>query len=148
VSGSTVSTNRKRKDAYEALSVSEKANYREGPTYTLKSTEESGLYGQRNYVVGEIISDETHNDYETTVSRMTEQPTGQAEVEEAYVALVDFGNTQAGNAVPKSEGDGNSTSLLQWFVPILSSWVMRSISSWVNWYRELMKTLPHWHRST
>jgi hypothetical protein len=108
VNDNTVSTNRKKKDAYDALSAADKANYREGPTYTLKPTEESGLYGQRNYAVGEIITDETRNDYETTVSKMTEQPTGQATIEEAYVALASVGNMQAGNAVPKSEGEGNT----------------------------------------
>ena len=96
-----------RKEQYEALSAADKEKYREGPTYTLKSTEQSGLYGQRNYVVGEIISDETQKDYINTVSRMTELPTDQAEVEEAYVALTSVGNMQAGNAVPKSEGEGN-----------------------------------------
>ena len=96
-----------RKEQYEALSTADKEKYREGPTYTLKSTEQSGLYGQRNYVVGELISDETQKDYINTVSRMTEQPTGQAEVEEAYVALASVGNMQAGNAIPKSEGEGN-----------------------------------------
>lgn len=91
-----------RKEQYEAPAT-DKEKYREGPTYTLKSTEESGLYGQRNYAVGEIISDETQNDYINTVSRMTVQPTGQASVEHAYVALADYGNTQAGNAISATE---------------------------------------------
>ena len=93
-----------RKEAYEALSDADKEKYREGPTYALKSTESSGLYGQRNYSVGEIMSEETYLDYTTTVSRMpTDQsPTGQAEVERAYVALASIGNTQAGSAISTS----------------------------------------------
>ena len=94
-----------RKDAYQELTDG-KANYREGPTYTLKAGESSGLYGQREYTKGEVISQEVYDDYESTVSRMSPRPTeGQATVQPAYVALVDFGNTQAGNAIPKSEYD-------------------------------------------
>jgi hypothetical protein len=40
---------------------------------------------------------------------MSPRPTeGQATVQPAYVALVDFGNTQAGNAIPKSQYDNLS----------------------------------------
>jgi hypothetical protein len=88
-----------RKDEYNALSPADKEKYREGPTYTLTSTAESGLYGQRNYTVGEIMTEETYKDYTTTVANMTEQPTGQAVVERAYVALASIGNTQAGSAI-------------------------------------------------
>ena len=88
-----------RKDEYNALSAADKEKYREGPTYTLTSTAESGLYGQRNYTVGEIMTEETYKDYTTTVANMTEQPTGQAVVERAYVALASIGNTQAGSAI-------------------------------------------------
>lgn len=91
-----------RKEEYEALSVDDKKKYCEGPTYTLKAGEGNGLYGQRTYAVGEIISKETYDDYTTTVSHMAEQPTGQASVEPAYVALTDFGNTQAGNAISQT----------------------------------------------
>ena len=106
VSDNTVSTNRKRKEVFDPNSPAynsslNKNDYREGPTYTLKSTESSGLYGQRNYSVGEIMTEETYLDYTTTVSRMPvgQSPTGQAEVERAYVALASVGNTQAGSAI-------------------------------------------------
>ena len=92
-----------RKDEYDKLSEAEQAKYREGPTYTLKSGETSGLYGQRQYTVGEIISEETYNDYRTTVSKMDPQPMGQASVEPAYVALVNMGNVQAGSAISETE---------------------------------------------
>ncbi len=92
-------TDKIRKVAYKDLSDEEKANYREGPTYRLKDGESSGLYGQRNYAVGEIISGEVYTDYTSTVGSMSPAPTGQAEVELAYVAIEDYGTTQAGNAI-------------------------------------------------
>ena len=102
VNGDVVTTNRKKVEEYEELS--DKDQYREGPTYTLKPGEESGLYGQRNYTEGEIISEETYLDYTTTVSQMPpgQAPTGQATVELAYIAKVDVGTTQAGTAISKS----------------------------------------------
>ena len=102
--------NKISKEGYDALSDDNKDKYRVGPTYTLKSTETSALYGQRQYEVAEIIPKEVYDDYTTTVSKMSPKPTGQAVVEEAYVALNDVGNVQAGSAVPKSSvasGDTN-----------------------------------------
>ena len=92
-----------RREAYEALSDADKEKYREGPTYTLKPTEGSGLYGQREYAVGEIISEETYKDYTTTVAEMSPAPTGQATVKPAYVALADMGTVQAGSAISETE---------------------------------------------
>ena len=86
------------KENYEAA---EQDNYLVGPTYKL--TGASGLYGQREYSIGEVISKETYDDYFNTVSQMSSAPSGQAEVELAYVALEDFGNTQAGNAIGQTE---------------------------------------------
>ena len=83
------------------MAAAQQANYREGPTYRLKDGEPSGLYGQRNYAEGEIISGEVYQDYTSTVSSMNPAPTGQAEVDNAYVALEDYGTTQAGNAISK-----------------------------------------------
>ena len=105
VNSTTVSTNRKRKDEYNP--TSDAGTYREGPTFMLKTGQSAGLYGQRDYEKGEIISSEIYNDYTTTVSTMTTQPSGQAEVEEAYVAKAASGNVQAGNAKPKSEVGSN-----------------------------------------
>ena len=89
------------KATYGDKSAEDKDNYRQGPTYRL--TGASGLYGQREYSVGEVISKETYDDYINTVGSMAQQPTGQAEVELAYVALEDFGNTQAGSAIGKTD---------------------------------------------
>ncbi|WP_155808853.1 hypothetical protein [Xylanibacter brevis] len=90
-----------RKDAYKALP--DKSGYIEGPTYTL--TGASGLYGQREYEVGDVITKEAHDDYVSTVVRMPQPPTGQAVVEPAYVALEDFANTQKGNAIGQEAYD-------------------------------------------
>ena len=89
-----------RKDEYND-SGTDKTKFREGPTYAL--TGESGLYGQREYGKGEIISKEVYDDYTTTVGRMHIQPQGQASAEPAYVALADYGTTQAGNAISQTE---------------------------------------------
>ena len=94
------------KEAYDALSNEDKAKYILGPTYRL--TGASGLYGQRAYSVGEIISKETYDDYTNTIGQMSTPPEGQATAEPAYVALVDFGNTQAGNAIGKTAYDALS----------------------------------------
>lgn len=96
----TVDGGKITKETYN-LQTTDKSKYREGPTFTL--TGESGLYGQREYGVGEIVSKEVYDDYTSTVGRMAQQPTGQASVEPAYVALADFGNTQAGNAISETE---------------------------------------------
>ena len=106
------------KETYGGKSVADQAKYREGPTYRL--TGASGLYGQREYSVGEIISKEIYTDYTTTVAQMpsSEQPTsGQATAEPAYVALEDYGNTQAGNAI--GETAYNSLSDKSKFAPAM-----------------------------
>ena len=89
------------KDGYDDLSAAGKENYRPGPTYKL--TGDPGLYGQRNYSTGEVISKEVYEDYNNTKGLMPTPPENQAEVEPAYVALEDFGNTQAGNAIGKTD---------------------------------------------
>ena len=110
--GTTLDTNRQRAEVFDPNSPAyndalNKDNYREGPTYTLKPGEESGLYGQRNYTEGEIISEETYLDYTTTVSQMPtdKKPTGQATAEPAYVAKADVGAIQAGTAISKEAYD-------------------------------------------
>ncbi len=113
VNGTTVTTNRKRKEDYN--SSTDASTYREGPTFRLKEGQQAGLYGQRDYEEGEIIAKEVYDDYTTTVSTMTPQPTGQASVDEAYVAKVATGNVQAGNAKPKSEV-GSDTNYEEAFV--------------------------------
>ena len=95
----TVDGDKIPKETY--LTTADQSKYREGPTYTL--TGASGLYGQREYGVGEIITKEVYDDYTTTVGKMHQQPSGQASAEPAYVAMADFGNTQAGNAISETE---------------------------------------------
>jgi hypothetical protein len=89
------------KAAYNELSNEEKAKYILGPTYSL--TGSTGLYGQRTYSVGEVISKEVYDDYNNTVVQMSPQPEGQATAEPAYVATVAYGNTQAGSAIGMTE---------------------------------------------
>ena len=95
------------KEAYDAKSKEQQETYRQGPTYKL--TGASGLYGQREYSIGEVISEEVYNDYNSTVSPISPKPEGQATAEPAYVALEDFGNTQAGNAIGQTEYNNGST---------------------------------------
>ena len=119
VDGNTVSTNRLQKEVYEDLAAAQQANYREGPTYRLKDGEPSGLYGQRTYAEGEIISGEVYQDYTSTVSSMNPAPTGQAEVDNAYVALEDYGTTQAGNAISEEAYEALPASAKSNFEPAM-----------------------------
>ena len=123
----TVTTTRKTKEEYDDLSSTEKEGYRVGPTYTLKSTANPGLYGQRRYEFAEIIPKEVYTDYTTTTATMLaamteEQKTAwkatQAEVEPAYVALNDVGNVQAGSAVPESSVPANDPNFKEALVCI------------------------------
>ena len=88
-------------DDFNALSTEAKEKYRRGPTYML--TGSSGLYGQREYSVGEIITKEVYDDYTNTVGHMSPQPAGQATAEKAYVAIADYGNMQAGSSIGETE---------------------------------------------
>ncbi len=54
-----------------------------GPTYTPTA---SGVYGQRNYEVGDIIPDDVYTRYEAIGSNGHAYPSGQATVAQAYVA--------------------------------------------------------------
>ena len=94
-----------RKETYVALTEG-KENYREGPTYKL--TGAPGLYGQREYSVGEVITKEVYDDY-NSIPEAQRPSSGQATAEPAYVALEDFGNTQAGNAIGQTEYNKSST---------------------------------------
>ena len=93
----TVETNRKSSADYNP--ETDKNNYLEGPTYRL--TGNSGLYGQREYRVGEIITKEIYDDYNNTVGTMHFDD--QATAEPAYVSTVAYGNIQAGNAIGETE---------------------------------------------
>lgn len=82
----SILSTRKKKAEYEALGNDAKENYREGPTFRLKSGVSSGLYGQQEYAVGDIIAKEVVDDYTTTTTASGQTFSGQASVEEAYVA--------------------------------------------------------------
>ena len=86
------------KETYNSSSTTQ-TNYILGPTFRL--TGDSGLYGQRKYEVGEIITKEVYDDYTQTVGSMSLD--GQATAEPAYVALVDYSNMQAGSAIGETE---------------------------------------------
>ena len=67
------------KENYEALSASDKARYTDGPTYTAIN---SGVYGQRLYTQGEVLSSQVVNDYPASYASGR---TDQAEVAPAYI---------------------------------------------------------------
>ena len=104
-----------RKETYVALTEG-KENYREGPTYKL--TGAPGLYGQREYSVGEVITKEVYDDY-NSIPEAQRPSSGQATAEPAYVALEDFGNTQAGNAIGEDAFTALSSSDQSKFAPAM-----------------------------
>ncbi len=112
----TVTTNRKRRSAFESGSADyesgiKKEDYREGPTFKLNAA--NGLYGQTDYEQGDLLSKEVYDDYTTTVSTMATEPTGQATVVPAYVAVDDYeinGTTVvAGNPISETEYNSLAT---------------------------------------
>ena len=54
--------------AYEAMAANDQSGYIDGPTYRPTS---SGLYGQREYKEGDIITEAEHTTYQTAYSGMT-----------------------------------------------------------------------------
>lgn len=74
------------KAQYGEKGTAEQANYREGPTFRLKDDAAAGLYGQRDYVEGDIISKEIYDDYTNTTSGKTLPPAQATVADRAYVA--------------------------------------------------------------
>ncbi len=117
-SDGTVTTSRMKRKDYDPDKDSE--TYRVGPTFTLKTDMPAGLYGQRDYTVGEIISKEVYTDYTTTTNGkdQTNWPT-QAQVDGAYVAKTDceVGTTfvQEGHAISKETYNTLSSGLKENF---------------------------------
>ena len=70
--------------AYNALeSLNDKANYTDGPTYTPVN---SGLYGQQEYKVSDIITKEVYDTYQAAKTAHSNAiPANQAVFEKAYV---------------------------------------------------------------
>ena len=83
--GSSV-TGKVTKAQYGEKDAVEQANYREGPTFRLKDDADPGLYGQRDYVAGDIISKEIYDDYTKTTSGKTLPPDQATVADRAYVA--------------------------------------------------------------
>ena len=96
------------KAKYNNLSASDKLLYREGPTFTPLTT---GVYGQRQYDVGDIITEGTYSNHSPGEG-------DQATMEVAYVATQTVGYTyngqskssNAGTAIPKTEYDNIGTA--------------------------------------
>ena len=89
------------KAKYNGLSASDKLLYREGPTFTPQTT---GVYGQRQYDVGDIITKGTHDNHSPGEG-------DQAIMEVAYVSTQSVSYTynglsktaNAGTPIPESE---------------------------------------------
>jgi len=81
------------------------SGYIEGPTFKLK-VGESGLFGQRKYDVDEIVRGDVWTDYQTVKTHLTASSPKQADVQPAYVALEDYGETKKGNAISEEVYNG------------------------------------------
>ncbi len=70
-------------DAYNKLALNAQANYTDGPTYTPVT---SGLYGQQEYKVSDIITKEVYDTYQAAKSAHSGAiPADQAVFEKAYL---------------------------------------------------------------
>ena len=72
---------------YEALNVSQKANYNDGPTYRLKDGISAQLIGRREYGEGELISKETYDTYQAAKKKLDNNAnlSDSAHFEKAYI---------------------------------------------------------------
>ena len=87
--------------AYNALSENEKANYHNGPTYRLTSGTD-GVYGQREYKEGDIISNNVYTTYQGILSSHSEAvPSGQGSFAQAYIVTADELETTKRDATPQ-----------------------------------------------
>ena len=59
---------------YEALGSDGKATYTDGPTYRLKDSETSSVFGQRDYKVSNIIDENTYYTYEGKADDLVNYP--------------------------------------------------------------------------
>lgn len=75
-------TDRKSTRQYNALSKDDKELYLEGPSF---ATDESGVYGQRLYGIGDIITEEVYKNY-NDIPEAWKPTENQATMERAYVA--------------------------------------------------------------
>ena len=83
-----------KKDSKEIESLN-KSDYEDGPTYTPKTT---GLYGQNEYSVGNVISKDDYDTYQAVkTSYPSIIPSGQATFKEAYIVTADVLETTKGS---------------------------------------------------
>ena len=68
--------------AFDDLSLADQGTYYDGPTYRLKAETGEEVLGQRQYKVGEIISQDVQTNYPYTDAN---KPSGQATFEAAYI---------------------------------------------------------------
>ena len=91
------STDKKNSEEIESL---DKTNYEDGPTYTPNTT---GMFGQNDYHIGNIIAQEDHNTYTTAYARLTADQKAalgtQATFEPAYIVTADELETTKGSGV-------------------------------------------------
>ncbi len=65
--------------------------YEDGPTYHLKATEGGGVFGQRDYVVSNLISEDIYNTYQNMdTHHHSALPPGQAKFEGAYIVTSEY----------------------------------------------------------
>ena len=95
----------------------EPTGYNNGPTYRLKSGSEGSLLGQRNYNVGDIISEDVYDTYQnvfTTYSGVT-HPDDEAKFEKAYIVTQQIdhanGHYYVGSTLPESVAGSYSGSV-------------------------------------
>ena len=68
------------------------SGYEDGPTYYLTS-ESGGVFGQREYKVSNLISEEVYDTYQNIVTNPSRDiPSGQAAFEEAYLVTTEYDN--------------------------------------------------------
>ncbi len=80
--------------------------YEDGPTYRLKSGIEGGIFGQREYMVSNLISQDVYDTYEAIDSKPA---TGQAKFQKAYLVTQEYASgdvhLNVGSAVSKADAD-------------------------------------------
>ncbi|MBO6234079.1 MAG: hypothetical protein J6N43_01480, partial [Prevotella sp.] len=80
--------------------------YEDGPTYRLKSDIEGGVFGQREYMVSNLISKDVYDTYEAIASKPA---TGQAKFQEAYLVTQEYASggvhLNVGSTVSKADAD-------------------------------------------
>ena len=77
----------------EGIKSKTKTDYEDGPTYTPTT---AGIYGQTDYKVGSIISEEEYNTYQTAKTTYEVTVSGEATFNPAYIVTADLLETTMG----------------------------------------------------